>query len=69
MWTVCWTEQCVDNANENHRDQTGFRDRWERINGRDAMDIFVTRLTEQDISIEDILVFPPDSEHDLSDRG
>lgn len=62
MWTVCWTE-------EPREGKDYYEDRWARIDGRDAMDIFISELVNRGISVYDILVFPPDSEHDITDRG
>lgn len=58
MWTVCWTTKEGE-------------DKWDRIEDKDAMELLVDAIVEENSyngyqMRENILVFPPDSEWELS---
>ena len=48
-WTICWTTE----------DGT---DRWDRFEGRSAAEDRIRILEAEGVSVENMLVFPPDSE-------
>ena len=54
MWTICWTEMRGGRP----------RDFWDRGNREEIIARLIALHKSALTAVEDVLVFPPDSEHD-----